>query len=121
MQPDPDDGVNRVHIGINRGIQAGEVHGEFGYWYKGAMLGGTSVRVNAESIVSAPFHRFRRPTSSLPQSSARCDPVDDIHNSVAQRRCELFPYTLHLSEKPVAVDFPVLLSHSLPADMTAKL
>ena len=37
--------VSYTHL---RGIQAGEVHGEFECWYKGAMLGGTSVRVNAE-------------------------------------------------------------------------
>jgi hypothetical protein len=82
------------------------------------MLGGASVGVNAESIVGTPRHRICRPASPLLQSSAGPGLADDLHNSAAQWLCRLFPYTPRLSEKPVAVDFSVLLTHSLPADMT---
>jgi hypothetical protein len=85
------------------------------------MLGGTSVRVNAESVIDTPFLRIRRPTLGLLQSSTPCNPADAAHNSAAHRRCGLFPYTPDLSKKPVVVDFPVLLTHPLPADMTEQL
>jgi len=85
------------------------------------MLGGASARVNAESIAGTLQHRICPPTSPFLERSARPDPADDIHNSALRRQSGLFPYTHHLTQPPVAVDFPVLLLHSLPADMTATL
>jgi hypothetical protein len=85
------------------------------------MLGGASVGVNAGSITVAPRHRKRRPTFTVLQSSAPSGPVDDIHNSALRRRSGVFPYTRSLMQLPVAIDFPVLLPSSLPADMTTTL
>jgi hypothetical protein len=42
MQSLTNDGVHGVHVGGNRGVQAGDVHGGFEVcWAKGAMLGGS--------------------------------------------------------------------------------
>jgi hypothetical protein len=85
------------------------------------MLGGASAGVNAESIAGTPRHRICPPTSPFPERSAQLGLADDIHNSAVRRQSRLFPYTQRLTQLPVTVDFPVLLLHSLPADMTATL
>ena len=101
MQTGSHDGIDGTHVGGNRGIQAGNIHGRFCRQGKGAMLGGATGIVNA---VRYPAIRCVETTADIPRHASGTRSAI----SAGSVRGD-FPYTGISRAAHLHLDFPALL------------